>query len=264
MERFRTVRISDPRFEQSGLRYMTLKSKHLNGRGNICVYIPKTDKTDLPIVTLLHGVYGSSNSWARSAGAHLTTQRMIESGQIEPMIIAMPSDGLWGDGSAYLSHNNFNFEKWITSDVIDAVKLHIPQAKYSSINFLAGLSMGGYGALRLGAKYHTTYKAFSGLSAITSLAQMGLFVEEDLSNYEQSDNSEEDVFQTIVSYKGRIGAFRFDCGKDDILIEHNRKLHKNLKAAGIHHIYKENKGAHEWSYWEHHLSDTLLFFNDQL
>ena len=264
MERFRTVKISDPRFEQSGLRYMTLKSKYLKGRGNICIYVPKTDRTDLPVVTLLHGVYGSSNSWARGAGAHLTAQRMIESGEIKPVILAMPSDGLWGDGSAYLPHNNYNFEKWISSDVIDAIRLHIPQAKDSSVNFLAGLSMGGYGALRLGAKYADTYKAFSGLSAITSLEQMALFVEEELSNYKQNDRSEEDVFQLIKSNRENIGVFRFDCGSDDILIEHNRKLHNELTDARIQHIYKENDGAHEWCYWERHLSDTLLFFNEQL
>ena len=242
---------------------MTVKTPHLNGRGNICLYIPKTQGDDLPIVTLLHGVYGSSNSWSGGAGAHLTAQQMIESGQIQPMILAMPSDGLWGDGSAYLQHSNYNFEKWITSDVIDAVRLNIPQAEKSHINFLAGLSMGGYGALRLGAKYHETYKAFSGLSAITSLEQMPMFVEEDITNYKQS-NDAEDVFQTIKSNKDSIGPFRFDCGKEDILIEHNRKLHNDLEAVGIEHVYKENDGAHEWSYWEQHLSDTLLFFNNQL
>ncbi len=264
MERFRTVRISDPRFERDGLRYMTVKADHLKGRGNICLYVPKTDRTDLPIVTLLHGVYGSSNSWSGGAGAHLTAQRMIASGIITPMIIAMPSDGLWGDGSAYLPHNNYNFEKWIVSDVIDAIKLHIPQAKKSTINFLAGLSMGGFGALRLGAKYPEIYKSFSGLSAITSLEQMSMFVEEDIVNYKQETSTNEDVFQTIVAKKEKIGSFRFDCGTSDILIDYNRKLHQQLEGAGITHSYHENEGAHEWSYWERHLSDTLIFFNNQL
>lgn len=264
MDRFRTVRISDPRFERDGLRYMTVKTDHLKGRGNICLFVPKTDRTDLPIVTLLHGVYGSSNSWSGGAGAHLTAQHMIESDQITPMILAMPSDGLWGDGSAYLSHNNYNFEKWIVSDVIDAIKLHIPQAKDSTTNFLAGLSMGGYGAMRLGAKYSDIYKSFSGLSAITSLEQMSMFVEEDIDNYKQETSTDEDVFQTIMTHREQIASFRFDCGSSDILIDYNRKLHQQLKEAKISHIYQENEGAHEWSYWERHLSDTLIFFNNQL
>lgn len=264
MERFRTVRISDPRFESDGLRYMTIKTVHLQGRGNISLFVPKSDRTDLPIVTLLHGVYGSSNSWSRAAGAHLSAQRLIDDDQIAPMILAMPSDGLWGDGSAYLSHNNYNFEEWITSDVIDAVRGYIPQAEDSKTNFIAGLSMGGFGALRLGAKYPDIYKSFSGLSAITSLKQMSLFVEEDIDNYKQENSNDEDVFQSILANKDRIGSFRFDCGKADILIEYNRQLHQQLEKSNIPHIFEENEGGHEWSYWERHLSDTLTYFNNQL
>ena len=166
MSTFRTTEISNPIFEADSLRYITVKSEHLKGRGDICVFVPKGNKqTDLPITILLHGVYGSSWSWAMSGGAHITAQNLIDNGLMKPMIVAMPSDGLWGDGSAYLKHNGIDFEKWVVKDVIDAVKELIPQAAKSIHTFISGLSMGGYGALRIGAKFGSKFKAISAHSS---------------------------------------------------------------------------------------------------
>ena len=113
MSRFRTTEISDPQFESDNLRFITVKTEHLKGRGDLCVFVPEgVSAANLPLVVLLHGVYGSAWIWAHKAGVHRTAQRLIEAGRIKPMVIAMPSDGLWGDGSAYLPHNALNFEKW--------------------------------------------------------------------------------------------------------------------------------------------------------
>ena len=260
--RFRTIRLSTPEFERDNLRFMVIKTPNLKGRGDICVFVPSDiDADDLPVVILLHGVYGSAWSWAFGAGAHLTAQQMIIEGQIKPMILAMPSDGLWGDGSGYLVHDGQDFEKWIAEDVPDAIRMNIPQATNSSTLFINGLSMGGFGALRIGSKYPEKFKAIAGHSAITSLDQMKLFVEEPLEAYKQFDEEDEDIYLTMQRKKDRLPPIRFDCGKDDLLIEHNRKLHQQMSAAGIPHEYEEFEGAHEWSYWAEHLKDMLLFFN---
>ena len=259
--RFRTIKISDPRFESDNLRYITVKTPNLKGRGNICLFVPPNVEIDnLPIVILLHGVYGSSNSWSKQAGAHRTALRLIESREIRPMILAMPSDGLWGDGSGYLKHSGYDYDKWIVEDVVDAVKMNIPQAANSTDLFIGGLSMGGFGTLMLGAKYPEKFKAFSAHSAITALPQMELFVEEKLTDYQQVLAENEDAFLMLKSNSDRLSPFRFDCGKDDLLIEPNRKLHNQLTEAGIQHDYQEFEGIHEWKYWEEHLEDALLFF----
>ena len=180
------------------------------------------------------------------------------------MILVMPSDGLWGDGSAYLPHNSFDFEKWIVEDVSNAVIELIPQASYNSPKFISGLSMGGFGALRIGSKYPEEFKGISGHSSITSLEQMNLFVEEPLDNFAQDVKTDEDVFLTMLKNSAELPPLRFDCGKDDLLIEHNRKLHQQLQESNIMHTYQEFGGAHEWEYWEEHLEDTLLFFDKLL
>jgi len=261
--KFKTTEISDARFESDNLRFITVKTKNLKGRGDICLFVPNVELTkDTPLVVLMHGVYGSAWIWSQKAGVHRTAQEMMENKEIKPMLIAMPSDGLWGDGSAYLPHNSLDFEKWIAEDVITAVKENIDVITDKSPVFISGLSMGGYGALRIGAKYPETFKGISGHSSITDVPQMALFVEEGLENYKQEVSENESVFNLMKKNETLLPPVRFDCGKDDLLIEHNRTLHQQLNAANIQHIYEEFSGKHEWIYWETHIKDTLLFFNE--
>ncbi|WP_299314983.1 alpha/beta hydrolase-fold protein [uncultured Aquimarina sp.] len=265
LSKFRTTEISDPRFESNQLRHITVKSSNLRQRGDITVYVPSGyNLEDLPIAILLHGVYGSHWIWSQKTGIHLKMESWIKNKEIKPMIIAMPSDGLWGDGSGYLPHTHADFEKWITEDVVQAVIELIPQASLQSKLCIAGLSMGGFGALRLGVKNHHMFMAVSGLSSITVLKEIKLFVQEPLTSYHQLEKENESIYQTILKYKEHIPPFRFDCGIDDLLIESNRKLHLQLKKLNIKHMYKENPGKHEWPYWETYIKDTFLFFNNIL
>lgn len=266
MSKFRTVELSDQRFETDNLKFITVKTPNLQGRGDICVYVPPgiQQGQTIPIVLLLHGVYGSAWCWAYKAGIHLQANDMIARKEIPPMIIAMPSDGLWGDGSAYLPHNKRNFEKWIMMDVVDVLVEKIAGATAGSPLFMAGLSMGGFGALRIGAKYGSRFSGIAGHSSITSLWQMKLFVEEDLVNYTQHDQSDEDVFLAFQQYRHHLPPVRFDCGISDQLIESNRKLHRQMEQEDIPHVYEEYAGSHEWPYWEKHIGESLRFFAKQL
>ncbi|RYD93342.1 MAG: esterase family protein [Sphingobacteriales bacterium] len=262
MSKFRTIAVSPPQTGLEHIRYITLKSTNLKGRGDICVFVPPgiTEGQTLPISILLHGVYGSAWCWVYSAGVHLSALEMMRKGEIPPMIIAMPSDALWGDGSGYLQHSGYDFEKWITEDVVNALVETIPGATESSPLFIAGLSMGGFGALRIGAKYPHMFKAIAGHSSITSLPQMKLFVEEDLANYEQSDKTDEDVLATMLKNKSSLPPIRFDCGTTDLLIEYNRLLHQQMLDNNIPHDYEEHPGGHEWEYWATHIKTSLKFF----
>lgn len=262
MSNFRTLEISDSRFESDHLRFLTVKTPNLKGRGDICVFVPPNIAPDeaIPVVILLHGVYGSAWSWACNAGVHLKVHDMITRGNLPPMVIAMPSDGLWGDGSAYLPHHGYHFEKWIAMDVPDALGEAVPSVQKHSPLFIGGLSMGGFGALRIGAKYGAKFKGISGHSSITNLEQMKLFVEEDVSSLAQADQVDTDVLATFQRYRDHLPSIRFDCGRNDQLIEYNRTLHGRMQELGIDHIYEEYDGLHEWSYWEEHIVDTLLFF----
>ncbi len=91
---------------------------------------------------------------------------------------------------------------------------------------------------------------------------MSLFVEESLDHYKQDNSKEESVLEVIKTNKAKMIPFRFDCGKNDELIEYNRELHQELLKENISHIYEEFSGKHEWEYWENHVKDSLLFFDN--
>jgi len=266
MSHFHTIGFSDPRLERDGVRHVTVKSAALKGRADISLYVPPTPVSGaeaVPVVILLHGVYGSHWSWTMQGGAHVTAQRLIETKQIEPIILAMPSDGMWGDGSGYMPHRDRNVEQWIVDEVLLAVLETTSLASERSPLFIAGLSMGGFGALRLGATYPERFAGISGHSSITNLGDLEAFLEEDLLD-QLSGNTRGSLSEVLLEAGSRLPPLRFDCGLDDALLASNRDLSKSLEEARIDHIYQEFPGNHEWSYWEAHLEDTLLFFQELL
>lgn len=262
MSRFRTIEVSDPRFEHERLREITFKSPSLRGRADVTLWLPPgaDSMTDLPIVLLLHGVYGSHWAWSRNGGAHRTAADVIARGDIPPMALAMPSDGLTFDGSGYIAHDGRDVERYIVEEVPACVSEVAKCVTEHSQLFIAGLSMGGFGALRLGAKYPERFAGISGHSSITHFSQMSRFVEEPLVAYGPLPEEEQSVLHWMLAHRDRLPPVRFDCGTEDVLIEENRQLHRDLLAHEIRHEYQEFPGGHEWPYWETHLADSLRFF----
>lgn len=261
---FRTIEISNPDYLGDGISFVTVKSSALKRRADISFYVPPGIKAQkLPIVILLHGVYGSHWAWLFKGGAHRMLDRMIEHEDLPPMMLAMPSDGLWGDGSGYLHHAHADYARWIVDEVPEAAAMVDPNTA-DSPRFISGLSMGGYGALRLGALHPDRFKAISAHSSITEPAQMRGFVEEAESQFDLAEENPLQVLACLKMNAHRLPPLRFDCGIGDPLIEHNRHLHAELDRARIKHTYQEFPSAHEWAYWHEHLADSLRFFAKQL
>lgn len=261
---FRTIEISDTTCEPDGLRWVTVKSPALKQRADLTLFVPATPAsakpaTPLPLVILLHGVYGSHWAWALKGGAHRIAARLIASGDIPPLVLAMPSDGLWGDGSGYLKHPRQDFERWIVDEVPAATQLAVPAVTDQSPLFISGLSMGGFGALRLAGKYPEKFAGAGGHSSITHFNQMSRFVEEPLQTY-SCPVEDQSVFDNLLRNRDRLPPLRFDCGTSDPLLDDNRRLHDQLTQAGIVHEYAEFPGGHEWPYWQAHLPAMLQFF----
>jgi S-formylglutathione hydrolase FrmB len=258
---FRTIEVSDPALESDGLRWVTVKSAALRRRADLSLWIPEEGKDRaMPLVILLHGVYGSHWAWALKGAAHRTAAELIRAGEIPPMVLAMPSDGLWGDGSGYARHSSGeDYAAWIMREVPEAARAAVPELPLEQSVFLSGLSMGGYGALRLAALHGGAVRAASAHSAVTSFQGLASFAEEDLSRC--GIPAEEDSLAEIMrARRGQLPPFRFDCGTDDALLGDNRELAATLSAAGIPHQYEEFPGGHEWPYWRRHFADSLRFF----
>lgn len=254
---------SDPAYEPEHLRFLTFQSPALGGRGDVALFIPEGDGLEnLPLVVLMHGVYCSHWAWALKGGAHQTAAEMITAGEIPPMVIAMPSDGLWAEGSAYLPHEMANYEKWIVEDVVGCVTAELTQLSEESPVFIAGLSMGGYGALRLGAKYADRFSAVSAHSAVTRFEDIERLVTPRPLPFRLDHPDEWDVLHWVMKNRASLPPVRFDCGLDDALLGGNRGLHEALDGLGIRHDYQEFSGGHNWPYWGRHLRDSLSFFGN--
>lgn len=263
MSRFRTIEVSDPRFEHEGVREITFKSAGLRGRADVTLWLPPdaASTDNLPLVLLLHGVYGSHWAWTRSGGVHRTARRLIDAWEIPPMALAMPSDGLVFDGSGYVDLPGDRFiERYVADEIRAFMTELVPAVTARSPQFICGLSMGGFGALRLGAKYPERFAGISAHSSITHFAQMTKFGEEPLAAYGPPPEFEQSVLLLMRANRDRLPPIRFDCGTEDILIEENRQLHRDLVTADVPHQYEEFPGGHAWPYWEAHVADSLRFF----
>lgn len=251
------------RFE--GLAFLTVKSRALRSRADITLFVPEPARAgrDVPLAIFLHGAYGSHWNWSVMGGAHRTAQRLVSQGRIPPLALAMPSDGLWGDGSGYLKHAEQDFEKWIVEDVPAAAYAAAACLSVRSPLFLCGLSMGGFGAMRIGAKHSARYRGVSAHSSLTHFDQMQLYIEEKPECF-GAPPEDHSVLQTMLRQRGKLPPLRFDCGTQDPLLEINRQLHRDLDAHGIAHHYEEFDGGHDWNYWTARAEDSLLFFGKLL
>lgn len=253
-----TMASSAPPLQSEYMHVVARPSVSLGGRGDITFFIPPAAGGPMPLVILLNGVYGSHRAWSEQGEASQTALRLIGEGRIRPMVLAMPTDGLWTMGSGFVRHVDGAYERWIMEDVVACAKEMV--SDLGPEVFLAGLSIGGYGALRLGAKYGGLVRAISAHSPITRLHDMARFVPEPNSYL----GDEPFVGVWIARHRSSLPPLRFDCGTEDPLLDASRRLHEELVHQSVVHIYQEYPGAHDWSYWKAHLADTLLFFEQRL
>lgn len=252
-------------FESSGsgtgeVQHITVFSPSLGRRGDISVYMPsvvRSSTVDIPLVILLHGVYGSHWSWYRNGNAPRTLEQLVTSGQIAPCAIAMPSDGLFGLGSGYVPNGEEDAGAWIAIDVPNAVNRLYPRVGSQGMSVI-GLSMGGFGAMHLKARFPNLVKAAVAMSPISSVSGIAEFTGVPLHSPHQTA-SRKTLVETLAECGIRPGALAIDCGMGDALLDECRLLHRDLLDAGVAHDYEEAAGGHNWDYWSRRLSHALEF-----
>jgi enterochelin esterase-like enzyme len=257
LSRFRNANLSEP-VDAAGVRLATLYSPALGRRGDLTLYVPKAGGGELPLLILLHGVYGSHWNWWACGRAPETAEAMIRTEAMRPFAIAMPSDGLWGEGSGYVAHEDSDAEAWIMEDVPEFVGQTLSRVRTDRF-YLAGLSMGGFGALRMGMKHAAKVKGISAHSAVTRIGDLRAFVQEPMEDYLSAGEANAEILHWARRNRSMLPPLRFDCGREDSLLEGNRALHRALEAEGIPHSYEEHDGGHTWEYWQEHVRSTLRF-----
>lgn len=256
------IEFSSPVHTPPGMHFLSVHSPSLRGRGDVVVWLPPGAESlkHLPMVVLLHGACGGAWSWAFQGGAHLVAQRLINGKDLPPVGLVMPEDGAIDVASGYIPVPERDCEAWIVDDVPLAMQMAFPCFTAKSPRFMAGLSMGGFGALRLGAKYAERYRALSGHSSVVDLERLFEISADPAERFGNPTGERWSALHWLKQNREKLPHFRFDCGTDDHLIASNRGLHAALESENIPHTYEEFPGAHTWPYWTEHLADSLRFF----
>ncbi|NVK23397.1 MAG: prolyl oligopeptidase family serine peptidase [Gammaproteobacteria bacterium] len=255
------LEISNPEYAQPNTTLLTIHSSHINRRQDVSVYHNCDSKQDVPIVLLMHGVYGSNWVWMELGGAHKVYEQLKLQG-LTDFVLVMPSDGGLWDGSAYLPlKHHGDYEQWIIDDVLNCVIANIPQTSEKSNVYISGLSMGGYGALRLGAKFPNVFKGISAHSSVTNLDDLQQFIDNSISEYQCEFEHEADILYWIQKNQSKLPPMRFDCGTNDSLFKSNLALVEQLNELNIDFVFEQFPGGHEWPYWNKYLAKTLMFFS---
>lgn len=262
MSGFPTLEVSDAALAPPGFTFCTVRSPALGRRADVVFYNADCASADVPVIILLHGVYGSAWSWALQGGAHRVYERLRAAGAIGDFALVMPSDGLAGDGSGYLNRAAGRFDDWIAGEVVALARSGIAQMSDASRVFIAGLSMGGYGALRLAALHPGTFAAASAHSPICEAADFRYFTSEDPFADTVDPAIPASLAELIAAPGKAVPPIRFDCGDADVLRPSVERLSGRLAQAGVAHRYERMSGGHDWNYWSNAFARTLVFFDE--
>jgi putative tributyrin esterase len=227
-------------------------------------YDAKTEaQTRYPVLYLLHGLGGSANDWV-SQRAHLTNYAARYR-----LIIVVPEgkDGWYTDGAVA----NEKFESYVVQELIPDVARRFRTVEERGARAVAGLSMGGYGALKFGLKYPDKFVFAASMSGALGAASwhaedpLPAFVKPSIARvYGAADSpvrAPNDIYKLVrempVERVVSLPYFYLDCGTEDGLLSSNRDFAALLVEHKIPHEYRQLPGNHSWPYWDRQVQEVL-------
>ena len=129
-------------------------------------------------------------------------------------------------------------------------------------NFIAGLSMGGYGALKIGMRNCDRYCACAGISSVADIKKgKELFKEIYIPIFGEGliINDEDDLFKIAEECNQNPNKPRvyMGVGTEDFLYQDNIKLKSKLEELDFDFTYKESSGTHCWKFWDEYIQYVL-------
>ena len=213
-------------------------------------------------LVLLHGLTGTDTDWMYGGLAH---QLSIQYN----LAIFMPTTG----NSFYLDRGyaGGNFASFVGEELPAYIRSVFGYCQSREDTMIAGLSMGGYGALRTALAFPETYSACIALSSalrIHALAQhdgeseimprqMVLDIFGDPETLESSDKNPEVLVRRLLDEGKPLPRIYMACGTEDMLIGYNRDFRDFLKREGVPCVYEEGPGMHNWFFWNEYLDRGL-------
>jgi len=260
---------------------LIFQSKILKKQKAFALYLPKgyeSSQRSYPVLYLLHGAGGNQSSWIQQGEVQRIADKAMEEGKAAPMIIVMPD----AEMTYYMNSANgkYQFEDYFIQELIPYMEKNYrcrPGKRYRAI---AGLSMGGFGALLYSIHHLELFAACGAISAAirTDDEINEMPIKDFLGRYATATGElkEGDVRITDFWHHNSIlflvkqlkeeqkksVSFYLDIGDDDFLYRGNSLLHISMRDLNIPHEFRIRNGAHNWEFWKTSLPDVLIFVSE--
>lgn len=232
---------------------MNFKSQVLDLSTSVNVYLPDNEVmiAEAPILYLLHG-------WSDDCNAWLDSTNLIRQAQAYPFVIVMPQVGLSYYTDMVAGGNYFTF---LTKELPQKIAQWFQIMPQKNKTFVAGLSMGGYGAFKWALTYPEQFCAAASLSGALDVVNIwrqkperkkhlaAIFGDLDLLT-----DSRNDLFAllkkpALVEKSCETHFFQM-CGTEDFVYADNQRFLQIAKKTLRNFEYQESPGDHNWDYWE--------------
>jgi S-formylglutathione hydrolase FrmB len=217
------------------------------------------DDPDIPrpwsVFYLLHGLSDDHTIWMRRTSIERYAAGL-------PLVVVMP-DG--GRGWYTNAKEGYAYEDDLIKDVVGLVDRTFPVKAERAGRAIGGLSMGGYGAVKLGLKHHAMFASVNSHSGAVGFLRDPERAQQLSPEFrrifgETPSGGPEDPFAIVEGLDhGVLPAMRLDCGTSDFLLDQNRAFHAHLEKMNVPHEYEEFPGGHDWAYWDEHVREALAF-----
>ena len=222
----------------------------------------------LKTLYLLHGMSDDHTGWQRRTSIERYVAEL-------PLAVIMPTTHLgWYTDMKHGLH----YWTFISKELPDICRQFFPQlSRERGDTFAAGLSMGGYGALKCGLLAPETFSAcasLSGAADMAGLTERAIAEDPDLSHatpvfqnafgpFESIKGSDNDLLAVAerLADKTKRPRLYMWCGTEDFLIEPNHTMRDHLRALGYDLTYEEGPGDHQWKYWDEKIQRVLQWLD---
>lgn len=222
------------------------------------------EQKPLKTLYLLHGIFGNYTDWVNGT-------RIQAWAEANDLAVIMPS----GENRFYLDDEKSGelYGEFIGKELVEFTRKLFPLSGKREDTFIAGLSMGGYGAIRNGLKYAENFGCVIGLSAALvhdtwkdadNSAPIFTFrrnyYEAIFGEYDKVKGSDKDPKALLLKLKeeGRpVPKMYLCCGTEDGLVTANRDFRDFLNENGVDLTYVEGPGKHDWVFWDTYIKKVL-------
>ena len=208
-----------------------------------------------PVLFLLHGLSDDETIWTR----YTALERYVA-----PLGLAVVMPNVHRSFYANMKHG-YRYWDFVSDELLHKARTLFPLSVEREHNYVAGLSMGGYGALKLALSKPETFCAAASLSGSCDLTGLRERPDElalvfgDVRGIADSGADLLELARALDRSSQPKPKLYQCCGTEDFLYESNRRFREAIAPLGFEHSYEEGPGQHDWAYWDAAIQRVLAW-----